>query len=174
MRRRTGLNMRGNWRGIRNMRIGKEQSPTGCGANCRGRWKFMPPIWRKRLFRLRQFIEATRAAFRVNGAGRGKLSTLSSQLHTGAKLVRYILWGRQIKLSLWRNRMRWCSKRCPIYNHQNKTCGTPGQTYRSPVDGLPKQLGCSCSMPQKSGMAEVTCWLNEETEGQHGWPKELR
>lgn len=61
---------------------------------------------------------------------------------------------------------------CPIYNRHFQSCGTPGNRYFDPKDGVDKEIGCYCFMPIKAA-TDCNCWAYELTSGQAGWPESL-
>lgn len=55
---------------------------------------------------------------------------------------------------------------CPIYYKPLGTCG-------SPLDPSLEALGCWCQTETKNRFLLSDCWLRANTNGEHGWPKDL-
>lgn len=125
---------------------------------------------RKRLDRAKLVASAVFSAvrFRCRLAGKNCASDLTAAAWGMAGLV--FSPGRIAKLG--RQRIRFCATKCPFYDDLRKTCGQENAT--TTVFGKTEMAGCGCFMPAKVGIPAATCWLNERTDGEIGWPKPLQ
>jgi hypothetical protein len=124
----------------------------------------------KKLCRAKMVASAVFSAvrFRCRLAGKHCASDLTVAAWGMAGLV--FSSGRIPKLG--RLRIRHCATKCPFYDHKRRTCGHENSTTN--VFGNTEMAGCGCFMPLKAGIPEATCWLNDRTAGEVGWPKHLQ
>lgn len=80
-------------------------------------------------------------------------------------VARALLWrGRRVDRWMYYRRLRWCFG-CPVFFRPLRTCGSPF--------AADPNLGCACAMEQKAALPDATCWGNENTDLQFGWPDDL-
>lgn len=117
---------------------------------------------------MRQFLRATTTAvvraFQSMDAPEAIGFTLN-----GAKGVLQATFGRRDN-ALGAERMAHCHQ-CPMFDHELKTCGTPGnviQDEEDPDDWC--MIGCWCYLPYAAPWVGKTCYLNNKNlEG--GWKR---
>ncbi len=113
------------------------------------------------------------AAGCYGGAVVGGIRALEQLLLGLAALAWLVRNRKQLDYDLARRRLEHC-ERCELLNRRLLSCGTPCRKWINPLTGTEEFLGCFCAMPLKALVPDASCWLNEKTNGQMGWPPEIR
>ena len=104
------------------------------------------------------------ACMTANGECRDRTLGFLSAIHSTWNSPSEPFWGRV-------SRLRKCF-RCPIFDRERLTCGTPGdmdKTYTK-TDGTIGAMGCFCFMPVKVSISDAVCWFDAHTnKGSWGW-----
>src|SRR5688572_6694100 len=125
-----------------------------CSRTKTTRWRYWRNTFTKRARRAVQSAKVRVVAAR-------QLSLIYPKERFVLLLLRYLkflLWrkltgrrfqarNRRTLAKLWRLRLRACL-RCPIYNRNLRTCGTPGTTTTNPETREVESEGCYCEMPE--------------------------
>lgn len=134
-----------------------------------------------RLASLRVWTRAVKASVLCSVAQLGKVAFVKWLIHNLKQnydiLIRH--WPSAVlnpkKMEFRNLRMEAC-QRCPLFDSNLLTCGTPCQTWE-PEPGTQEQLGCGCPMNVASFHPGKDCWLavyELEIDGYTGWPDNLR